>query len=117
LQSKVGVVMSGGVLSDAWRGLRLLWRALCYMAFFAAAWAFWTMQRLMDSGLCSRIDTGSVTCVAPDIRRTAETALSVVLFGGFTFLPALMALLGCVFLIRDLWRVFRRLRLKRGSAT
>jgi hypothetical protein len=109
--------MSGRGFSDAWRGFKLLWRGLCYLAFFAAVWAFWTMQRLMDSGLCSRIDTGSVACSTPDIRRTAETALSVILFGGFTFLPALMALLGCFYLIRDLWRLYRRLRPKQASAT
>jgi hypothetical protein len=97
-------------VSTAWRGLRLIWRALCYFALMVAVWALWTMQRLMDAGLCSRIDTGSVSCITPEIRRSAETALTIILFGGFTFLPALMALLGSIYLLRDLWRLYRRFR-------
>lgn len=84
----------------------ILLRILCYVSLAAVAWAFVAMQILLG-GDCPRIDTGAVICNTPAAQETANMALSVVLVTFFTGVPALLALGGLVFLVKDLWRLFR----------
>lgn len=95
-----------------WRGLKWLFRGLCYLSLAALVWAFWMMGRLQGSGACPRIDTGAVICTTPEARELANAALSIVLVAGFTGFPALLAIAGVVFLVKDLWRLYRRFRPK-----
>ena len=84
----------------------ILLRVLCYACLAVVAWAFVTVQMLLG-GDCPRIDTGAVVCNTPAIQETANAALSVILVTFFTGFPALFALGGLVFLVKDLRRLVR----------
>ena len=90
----------------------ILLRVLCYLTLVVVVWAFVSIQ-VLAGGDCPRIDTGAVICNTPAAQETANLALSVVLVTFFTGVPALLALGGLVFLVKDRWRLFRR----RGAAS
>lgn len=84
----------------------ILLRVLCYASLAVVVWAFVTVQWLLG-GDCPTIHTGAVICNTPEAQETANTALGVILVTVFTGVPALLALGGLVFLVKDLWRLVR----------
>lgn len=98
------------------RGLAILLRLVSYACLAAMIAAFIAIDYLLDQGLCSRLDEGSVQCITESARAYGSTALSFLLFAFFTGLPALFAVLGFFFLCADLLRLLRWLRRRRRPA-
>jgi len=84
----------------------ILARVLCYPSLVIVVGALVTIQLLLG-GACPVIHTGAVICNDPQSREWANLALSVMLLTFFTGVPALLALGGLVFLVRDVWRLLR----------
>ncbi len=89
----------------------ILLRVLCYASLAVVAWALVTLQLLLG-GDCPTIHTGAVICNTPEAQEQGNLVMSVMLVTFFTGVPAALALGGVVFLVKDLWRLFRR----RGAA-
>lgn len=85
----------------------ILARLLCYPSLVIVVGAFATIQ-LLQGGACPTIHTGAVICNDPQSQEWANLALSVMLLTFFTGVPALLALGGLVFGIRDGWRLLKR---------
>ena len=63
------------------------------------------------SGGCPRLDEGAVECVSPFYADLGYFSLGVLLAAGFSGLPAILAVAGLVFLIRDLLHMRRARRI------
>jgi hypothetical protein len=101
---------ASGIWAGLTRVLRVAFRALCYLALAALVGAVAAMSYLTISGLCDTIHTGMVSCVSDGARAAANAAMSVMLIGAFTGVPVLLAFCGFILLVRDGWRLFRRVR-------
>jgi len=93
-----------------WAVIRIVFRGVSYLAFVVLAGAFGAISFMLSNGVCARIDTGAVLCGSPAMQEAASLALSVALLAMFTGIPVLLAVAGFVLLLRDLWRLSRRLR-------
>lgn len=101
------------------RAAFLVVRLVCYAALAAVLFAIVSMVVLLETGACSSISTGGVTCSAAHYKDIAGWSLGILLLTTFTGIPALMALAGIFFLLRKLylWRVNRWSRSRSASAT
>lgn len=93
-----------------WSVIRVIFRGASYLALVILVAAFGAISFMLSNGLCSRIDTGAVLCAGETAREAATLALSIVLVAMVTGVPALLAFAGFLYLLRDLWRGFRRFR-------
>ena len=95
----------GFVLSAAF----LIVRLVCYAALAAVLFAIVSMALLLETGACSSISTGGVTCSTEQYTDIAGWSLAILLLTTFTGIPGLMAIAGVFFLLRKLflWLVGR----------
>jgi hypothetical protein len=88
------------------RYLILLLKLICYAALALVVAGIGAIVLVAQGGVCSRLDEGAVECISPFYTNLGMFGLTVALTLVLTGLPAL---LGIVFLIRDLMR-WRRAR-------
>jgi hypothetical protein len=87
----------------------LLLRIVCYFSLALVVAGIASLALVSAQNACPRLDTGAIQCVAPGYKALAEFGMSVVLFTVFTGLPALLAMGGLAYLVRDtLWFIRRR---------
>lgn len=82
------------------RALQIV-RWISYLALLLVVTAFGALIALSLMGVCSSLNEGGVTCQTPLYTAIAEYAIAMMLLTVFTGLPALFAMLGLYFLIRD----------------
>lgn len=82
------------------RALQIV-RWISYAALLLVVTTFGTLIALSLMGVCASLNEGGVTCETPFYTAIAEYAITVMLLTVFTGLPALFAMLGLYFLIRD----------------
>lgn len=87
----------------------LVLRLICYLTLAAVISSFAALVILTQTGACSSITTGGITCDTPLAKELAGLGLGIVLLTVFTGVPALLAMAGVVFLLYDifLWRARR----------
>ena len=84
----------------AWNILRVV----CYLALAIVAAGIISLSGVFALDLCKQ-SGGTVTCSDPFYRKMYEFGFTVVLMSVFTGLPALLAIGGLVFAVRDIfWR-------------
>jgi hypothetical protein len=91
------------------RILAILLKLICYAALAFVAAGIAALVFVSQMGGCPRLDEGSVQCISPFYESLGSYGLGIVMVSAFTGLPALLAIGGLVFLIRDLmrWRAAR----------
>jgi hypothetical protein len=90
--------------------INIIIRLICYLALAFVASGIAAMVYVTYVGGCLRLDEGSVQCISPFYETLGSYGLGVVMVSLFTGLPAILAIAGLIFLIRDLWRWRRRRR-------
>ena len=87
----------------------LVLRLICYLTLAAVISSFAALVILTQTGACSSITTGGITCGTSLAKELAGLGLGIVLLTVFTGVPALFAMAGVIFLLYDifLWRVRR----------
>jgi hypothetical protein len=79
-------------------------RSLCYLAFGFLLAGLGTLAFIDASGMCTQLGASAVACLTPLFDRVAQFSVAVVLLSVFTGLPALLALFGLFFLMREILR-------------
>ena len=92
------------------RILLIVLRVTCYAALAVVAAGIGTMIALSASGVCPVFNEGSISCNSEAATGLARFSMTVMLLTAFTGVPALLALGGLVFLVRDCARLFGRVR-------
>lgn len=90
------------------RPLRLALRVASYAALILFVGGVASIVLISETGVCPRFDEGAVECTSPIYETIGGIGLLVVFGSVFTVLPALLALCGLVFLVRDARGVLRR---------
>jgi hypothetical protein len=86
------------------RVLFILFKAACYLTLVFVVAGVASLVVVTELGVCPRLNEGGISCISPGYEGLAKFGLTVVLGSVFTGLPALLALAGLVFLVRDLLR-------------
>jgi hypothetical protein len=88
------------------RVLLILLKVACYLALVVVLAGVASLVLVSALGVCPQLTEGGVSCSSAGYQDLAHFGLSVVLASVFTGLPALLAIGGLVFLVRDLrrWR-------------
>jgi hypothetical protein len=81
--------------------LVLLVKLVCYAALVFVLAGIGALTFVVETGVCPRLDEGAVECISPFYANLGYFGLGVLLTVVLTGLPAI---LGLVFLVRDLLR-------------
>ncbi len=93
------------------QGLLQIVRWISYAALLVVITAFGALIILSLIGVCSSLNEGGIACATPLYTLIAQYAIGVMLATVFTGIPALFAMLGVYFLVRDIYD-----RLRDGKA-
>lgn len=86
----------------------LVFKAICYLALAIVLSGIAAILIVEGFSLCRALDDPARQCSSAFGSALVTWGTGVLMLTVFTGLPALLALLGIVFLVRDLWRRFRR---------
>jgi hypothetical protein len=91
------------------RYLLLVLKLLCYVALAVVLAGLVAAGIVAQTGGCPRFDEAGVQCISPFYEQLGSFAMAVLLVSVFTGVPVILAIVGLVFLLRDLLR-WRRAR-------
>jgi hypothetical protein len=83
-------------------------KIVCYLGLAFVLAGIGSLVLVSRLGVCPQLNEGGVSCTTPLYESIAGFGMGVMLITAFGVVPALLALGGLVYLVRDLWRWRRR---------
>jgi len=97
-----------GVGGDMGRVLFIIFKSLSYVCFVSVLFAFVALVVLSNLDVCPHLNEADVACSTPLYTNIAGLGMLILFVAGFGVLPAILAICGFVFLMRDSWRGLTR---------
>jgi hypothetical protein len=89
------------------RILLVAFRIVCYVGLAIVVAGIGSLVLVSRTGVCPQLTEGGISCISPLYEGIANFGMGVLLATAFGFVPAVLAIAGLLFLIRDVWRWWR----------